>query len=301
MKYIIYDMICGEEKPLENLTLSVCGKINLTLDVHYKRPDGYHEVEMIMQTISLKDEISLKLIPRPVIELTSNCHKLPLDESNLAYKAAKLMIEKYKLDAGIAININKKIPIAAGLAGGSADAAAVIVGINEMFQLNRPQEELMALGKDIGADVPFCIVGKTALAKGIGEKILPLKHLSGFGLLLVKPPYFVSTKEVYSRLDVKAIQERPDTMAMIEYINAQDIGKIAAGLCNVLEEVTFKLYPELDFIKKHLVSKGALGSLMSGSGPTVFGIFENIREAKNAAEKIDLAGNEIYEIGRAHV
>lgn len=279
---------------MEKLTVDASGKINLTIDVLFKRPDGYHEVEMIMQTISLKDEISLKLIPRLVIELTSNCLKLPQDENNLAYKAAKLMIEEYQLDAGITININKNIPIAAGLAGGSADAAAVIVGINEMFQLNRPQEELMALSQKIGADVPFCIVGKTALAQGIGEKILPLKPLSDFGLLLVKPPYFVSTEEVYSRLDVKTIQNRPDTLAMIEYINMQDIGKIASGLCNVLEEVTLKLYPELDFIKKHLVQRGALGSLMSGSGPTVFGIFETVQDAKRAADEINLTGYQIF-------
>ncbi|NLZ53355.1 MAG: 4-(cytidine 5'-diphospho)-2-C-methyl-D-erythritol kinase [Thermoanaerobacteraceae bacterium] len=279
---------------MEKFNIYASGKINLTLDVLFKRPDDYHEVEMILQTISLKDEISLKLIPRPVIELSSNCLELPQDESNLAYKAAKLMIEEYRLDTGIAININKNIPIAAGLAGGSADAAAVIVGINEMFELNRPQEELMGLGKKIGADVPFCILGKTALAQGIGEKLLPLRPLSGFGLLLVKPPYFVSTKEVYSRLDLKTIQKRPDTLAMIEYIRMQDIDKIASGLCNVLEEVTLKLYPELDFIKKHLVCHGALGSLMSGSGPTVFGLFETVQDARRAAAKINLAGNEIF-------
>lgn len=278
---------------MEKLTIDASAKINLTIDVLFKRPDGYHEIEMIMQTISLKDEVSLKLIPRPVIELTSNCLKLPRDESNLAYKAAKLMIKEYQLDAGITININKNIPIAAGLAGGSADAAAVIVGINEIFQLNRPKDELMNLGKKIGADVPFCIVGKTALAQGIGEKLLSLKPLSGFGVLLVKPPYFVSTKEVYSRLDVKTIQKRPDTIAMIEYIKLQDIGKIASGLCNVLEEVTLKLYPELDFIKKHLICHGALGSLMSGSGPTVFGLFETVQDANRAADNINLAGNKI--------
>lgn len=279
---------------MERLTIPAKGKINLTIDVLFKRPDGYHEVEMIMQTISLKDQISLKLIPRPVIELTSNSHEIPLDQNNLAFKAAKLMMEKYQLDAGIAIDIDKKIPVGAGLAGGSANAAAVIVGINEMFQLNKSQEELMALGKEIGADVPFCIVGKTALARGIGEKILPLKPLSGFGLLLVKPPYFVSTKEVYSRLNVKTIKKRPDTSAMIEYIDMEDIEKIASGLCNVLEEVTFKLYPELELIKEHLISHGALGSLMSGSGPTIFGIFENVRQAKIAAERINLPGNKIY-------
>jgi 4-diphosphocytidyl-2-C-methyl-D-erythritol kinase len=279
---------------LKKITIEAKAKINLTLDVLYKRPDGYHEVESIMQTVSLKDWIFLKLIPGPAIELSSNCQELPRDERNLAYKAARLMMEEYQLDAGMAIHIDKNIPIGAGLAGGSADAAAVILGINEMFQLNRPREELMALGKKIGADVPFCIAGKTALARGIGEKILPLKPLSNFGLVLAKPPYYVSTQEVYSRLDVKTIQKRPDTPAMMEHIEQRDIGEIASGLCNVLEEVTLKLYPELELIKQHLISHGALGSLMSGSGPTVFGLFESARDAERAAEKIGLDGNEIF-------
>lgn len=279
---------------MEKLTLEACAKINLTLDVLFKRPDGYHEIEMIMQTISLKDELSLKLTPRPVIRISSDCPALPQDEANLAYKAAKLMMDEFQLDAGVEIYIDKKIPIAAGLAGGSTDAAAVIVGINEMFQLNLPQAELMALGKKIGADVPFCIVGGTALARGIGEKIIPLKPLSNFGLVLVNPPYFVSTKEVYSRLNVKTIQKRPDTCAMIEHIEQQDIGKIASGLCNVLEEVTLKLYPELDMIKKCLISQGALGSLMSGSGPTVFGLFESVQDAQKAADRINLGGHNIH-------
>jgi len=279
---------------LEKLTVDANAKINLTLDVLYKRPDGYHEIEMVMQTISLRDQISLKLIPKPLIKITSNCPRLPHDESNLAYKAAKLMMEEYKLDAGISIEIDKRIPVAAGLAGGSADAAAVILGINEIFQLNRSESELMNIGGKIGADVPFCIVGKTALARGVGEKIFKLRPLSGFGVLLINPPYFVSTREVYSRLNIKAIKKRPDTLAMIEYIELQDIGKIASGLCNVLEEVTLKLHPELDLIKKGLVYHGALGSLMSGSGPTVFGLFENMRDAKRAAERINLNGNKIY-------
>jgi len=279
---------------LEKLSIEANAKINLTLDVLFKRPDGYHEIEMIMQAISLRDQLTLRLVPNPEIRISSNSTELPRSEENLAYKAAKLMMDQFQLDAGIEIYINKQIPIAAGLAGGSADAAAVMVGINEMFQLNLPQAELMALGKNIGADVPFCIVGGTALARGIGEKIQPLKPLSDFGLLLVNPPYLVSTKEVYSRLNVKTIQKRPDTCAMVEYIEQQDIEKIAAGLCNVLEEVTLKLHPELDIIKRQLLSQGALGSLMSGSGPTVFGLFESVQEAKRAADKLKLAGCKIH-------
>ncbi|HHY71580.1 MAG TPA: 4-(cytidine 5'-diphospho)-2-C-methyl-D-erythritol kinase [Thermoanaerobacterales bacterium] len=279
---------------MQKLDIDARGKINLTLDVLCKRPDGYHEVEMIMQTIALKDIVSLKLTSQPSIKLNSNCPQLTRDEENLAYQAARLMMQQYRLDAGISITISKNIPLGAGLAGGSADAAAVIVGINELFELKRPQAELMSLGKKIGADVPFCIMGKTALSRGIGEKLSPLKSLSGFGVLLVKPPYFVSTKEVYNRLDVKNIKNRPDTKAMVDHIKHQNIDKIASGLCNVLEEVTLKLYPELDDIKNLLIQKGALGSLMSGSGPTVFGLFENTLDAKRAADDVAYRGNWIF-------
>lgn len=279
---------------MQKLDIDAKGKINLTIDVLFKRPDGYHEVEMIMQTIALKDIISLKLISKPIIELNTNCQQLARDEDNLAFQAARIMMEEYRLDAGISITLEKNIPLASGLAGGSANAAAVIVGINELFQLKRPQEELMSLGKKIGADVPFCILGKTALARGIGEKLTPLNHLTGFGVLLVKPPYSVSTKEVYNRLDVKNIETRPDTKGMINNIKEQNIGKIASGLCNVLEEVTLRLYPELTDIKKQLVQRGALGSLMSGSGPTIFGLYESVRDAKRAADNVIKSGNRIF-------
>lgn len=279
---------------MQKLDIDAKGKINLTLDVLFKRPDGYHEVEMIMQTVALKDIVSLKLISQPIIELKTNYPQLARDEDNLAFQAARLMIKEYRLDAGISITLDKNIPLAAGLAGGSANAAAVIVGINELFQLKRPQEELMSLGKKIGADVPFCILGKTALARGIGEKLSPLKSLSGFGVLLVNPPYSVSTKEVYNRLDVKNIKTRPDTQGMISHIKERNIEKISSGLCNVLEEVTLKLYPKLSDIKKQLIQRGALGSLMSGSGPTVFGLFENPRDAKRAADDEMKSGNKIF-------
>ena len=279
---------------MHKLDIDAKGKINLTLDVLFKRPDGYHEVEMIMQTLALKDIISLKLISQPIIELKTNCRQLVRDEDNLAFQAARLMMEEYGLDAGISITLNKNIPLGAGLAGGSANAAAVIVGINELFQLKKSQEELMSLGKKIGADVPFCILGKTALARGIGEKLSPLKPLSGFGVLLVKPSYSVSTKEVYNRLDVKNIKTRPDTKGMIEHIKEQNIAKIGSGLCNVLEEVTLKLYPALNNIKKQLKQRGAMGSLMSGSGPTVFGLFESARDAKRAADAAIFRGNWIF-------
>ncbi|NLU10308.1 MAG: 4-(cytidine 5'-diphospho)-2-C-methyl-D-erythritol kinase [Tepidanaerobacter acetatoxydans] len=279
---------------MKKLDIDARGKINLTLDVLFKRLDGYHEVEMIMQTIALKDIISIELLSQRDIVLNTNCKKLPQDESNLAYQAAELMMKEYGLDAGVSIDIHKNIPLAAGLAGGSSDAAAVIIGMNELFELKIPKDELMTLGKRIGADVPFCILGKTALARGIGEQLTPLKSLSGLSILLVKPPYCISTKEVYNRLDVKNIKIRPDTKAMIDYIEHQDIGKIASGLCNVLEEVTLRLYPELGDIKKRMLQKGALGSIMSGSGPSVFGIFENIRDAKRAADDFAVKDSWIF-------
>ncbi|MDD4568619.1 MAG: 4-(cytidine 5'-diphospho)-2-C-methyl-D-erythritol kinase [Tepidanaerobacteraceae bacterium] len=279
---------------MTKIDIEARGKINLTLDVLFKRPDDYHEVEMIMQNIALKDIISLELVSKRNIRIKTDCSELPCDKSNLAYQAAELMMNEFQLDAGICITLNKNIPLAAGLAGGSADAAAVIVGINELFDLKRPQEELMTLGKRIGADVPFCIFGKTALARGIGERITPLTPLSGFGVLLIKPPCFVSTKQVYSRLNIKNIKNRPDTKSMVEHIRRQNIGDIASKLCNVLEEVTFKLYPELVNIKNSLIQKGALGSLMSGSGPTVFGLFESALDARKAAGAITENGYRIF-------
>ncbi|MCR4430213.1 MAG: 4-(cytidine 5'-diphospho)-2-C-methyl-D-erythritol kinase [Tepidanaerobacteraceae bacterium] len=275
------------------LDMDARAKINLTLDVLYRRPDGYHEVEMIMQSIALKDRLTIELMPPGSIEVCCNNSELLCDESNLAYKAAKLMIEEYNLDAGVKVALEKNIPLAGGLAGGSADAAAVILGMNELFDLKISTEKLMMLGKTIGADVPFCIHGGTALARGIGEMITPLKPVKGLGLLLIKPPYAVSTKQVYSRLDVKNIKTRPDTPAMIQKILREDMGAMAKGLCNVLEEVTFKLYPELARIKRELVENGAMGSLMSGSGPTVYGVFETPGDAKKAAAKM-IRGNSTF-------
>lgn len=275
------------------LDVDARAKINLTLDVLYRRPDGYHEVEMIMQSIALKDHLTLELLPGRAIEVCCSTPELLGDESNLAYKAAKLMIEEFSLDAGVKITLNKNIPLAAGLAGGSADAAAVMIGMNELFGLKKSEEDLMMLGKTIGADIPFCIHGGTAVARGIGEKLTPLKPVPKIALLLVKPHYSVSTKQVYSRLNVKDIKSRPDTAAMIRTILNEDVAAMAKGLCNVLEEVTFGLYPELSFIKEELRKNGALGSLMSGSGPTVYGIFETRSAAQRAAARMDTGNKAI--------
>ncbi|TYP51656.1 4-(cytidine 5'-diphospho)-2-C-methyl-D-erythritol kinase [Thermosediminibacter litoriperuensis] len=271
---------------MDKVELEARAKINLTLDVLYKRPDGYHEVEMIMQTISLKDRIVITLLPGRDIRIVNSCRELPDGEDNLAFKAAKLMMDEFGLDAGVEIKLFKEIPIAAGLAGGSADAAAVLEGLNELFGLRLSKEALMRLGERIGADVPFCSMGGTALARGKGEQLTPLPPVPPMSLLLVKPPFAVSTKEVYSRLNIKSIKKRPDTEAVIKSIEKGDVDGISQGLCNVLEEVTFAQHPELEIIKAWLVERGALGSLMSGSGPTVYGIFENRRDAERAAVSV---------------
>lgn len=274
---------------MQKIDIDAKAKINLTLDVLSKRPDGYHEVEMIMQSIDLKDHLIIELIPQKKIELSTNCKDLPVDERNIVYKAANLMINEFDLDAGVKIKLVKEIPLAAGLAGGSSDAAATMLGINELFDLKKSKQELMILGKEIGADVPFCIHGGTALARGIGEKIMPLKPIPEMKLLLIKPPFFVSTKDVYNRLDIKNIEKRPDNKKVIRAIEDQDICQISKGLCNVLEEVTFDIHPELLKIKNWLLKNKALGSLMSGSGPTIFGIFENKDDIKKVLDNMPFA------------
>lgn len=279
---------------MSKIDIKAFAKINLTLDVLYKRPDGYHEVEMIMQNINLKDKIQIQLTSEKEISLECDCDILPTDGKNLAYKAAMLMTSMFDLDAGIKIKLYKNIPLAAGLAGGSADAAAVILGINRLFDLKLPLKELMALGKELGADIPFCIHGGTALARGIGEKIYPIDSYPNFGLVLVKPPFNVFTRQVYSRLDIKNIKKRPDNEKMIRALKNHDIKLLAKGLCNVMEDTTFEMFPRLLIIKEELLKKGALGALMSGSGPTIYGIFEDKKQAQRAAKSLDFYDSKIF-------
>ncbi|MFO7151899.1 MAG: 4-(cytidine 5'-diphospho)-2-C-methyl-D-erythritol kinase [Bacillota bacterium] len=275
---------------MHTVELEAKAKINLTLDVLYKRPDGYHQVEMIMQEISLKDRLTISLLPQKDIRIASNSDAIPNGEENLAFKAAKLIIDEFDLDAGVEIKIFKEIPVAAGLAGGSADAAAVLKGMNELFDLGLSTQELMRLGERLGADVPFCVMGGTALARGKGEELTPLPPVPKANLVLIKPPYTVSTREVYSRLKVDYIRKRPDTRAVIDSIKKGDLEGISRGLCNVLEEVTFEKHPELEGYKEMLKGQGAFGSLMSGSGPAVYGIFEARKDAERAIESMSLPG-----------
>jgi len=263
------------------ISLDAHAKINLSLDVLNKREDGYHNLRMIMQTIQLHDTISIHEIPSGV-EIKCAAPYVPNNSTNIAYKAAEAMINKYKLDAGVRIVIDKKIPVAAGLAGGSTDAAAVLKGINILFKLGIPQNELMQIGKTIGADVPYCVIGGTALAEGIGEKLTPLTLFDNIPIVLIKPRIGVSTAWVYKNLNLDIVDNRPNTEMLISALEKRDIRLIAENMSNVLESVTIDKYPIIAKIKKDLIGKGSMGSIMSGSGPTVFGIFEDGEKAKRA-------------------
>ena len=266
------------------------GKINLALDVLRKREDGYHIVEMIMQTIDLYDDIKLKELEEDNIIIKSECSYIPLNEDNIVYKAAKLIKEKMDIKKGIEIFIKKNIPVAAGMAGGSSNAAAVLVGLNELWELGLSKDELRDLGLKLGADVPFCIEGGTALAEGIGEKLTYIKGINkDVNILVCKPDIFVSTKEVYQSLDIKNIEKRPDNKLLIEKLKNDDIVSVSNNMVNVLEEVTSKKYSDIKVIEDIIAKNGAMGTMMSGSGPTVFGFFDNEEKAKRA--RVELLEN----------
>lgn len=266
-------------------------KINLGLDVVGRLENGYHEVRMIMQTIGIYDELTF-VRTQSGIRVTTDCGELPQNEDNLVYRAAKLMMENYPIQGGVHIHLQKNIPIAAGMAGGSTDAAATMKGINRLFDLDCTLRELMELGVSIGADVPYCVIGGTALAEGIGEKLTALPAAPECYLLVAKPDINVSTKYVYEHLDTEKIPEHPDIDGMVEAIGEGSLQGILDRLGNVLENVTAKAYPVIDTIKTRMKELGAVGSLMSGSGPTVFGIFvekEKAREACLQLRKEELA------------
>lgn len=258
---------------MDSIRLKAQAKINLGLDVLGKREDGYHEVRMVMQTVGIYDRLIITRIPEDEIRIKSNLAFLPLNENNLIYKAAKLLKEEYSYEGGMEIDLNKFIPVAAGMAGGSTDAASTLFGINKLCNLGMSQHRMMELGLRLGADVPYCVMRGTALAEGIGEKLTRLKPMPHCWLLVAKPPVNVSTKLVYENLDMSEVVEHPDIDGIIRAIEAQDVPGIAAKLGNVLEQVTIPLYPVIDIIKKDMLERGALNSMMSGSGPTVFGIF----------------------------
>ena len=254
-------------------------KINLTLDVLGKRENGYHDIETIMQTVSLFDLIIVDKISSG-IQLSTNLKYLPVNEKNIAYKAARSFFEHTQIQGGAKIMIHKNIPVSAGLAGGSGNCAAVLCALNKLYDANLSIDELCAIGAKLGADVPYCILGKTQLASGIGEILSPLPHLKSLTILLVKPPISISTAAIYEQIDLAMPENRPDTQAMTQAIKSGDVSGIANNLCNVMESVTENMHPVIRGIKTKMIMNGALGALMSGSGPTVFGIFDDDDKAK---------------------
>ncbi|MCG8542226.1 MAG: 4-(cytidine 5'-diphospho)-2-C-methyl-D-erythritol kinase [Clostridia bacterium] len=278
---------------MDKLKLKAYAKINLSLDVLNKRNDGYHNVKMIMQQITLYDEIILKKINEDII-IATDCLFLPTDMSNIAYKAASLILEKYNIDGGIYIDIKKNIPIAAGLAGGSSDAAAVIRGMNILYDLNLSLEEMIEIGASIGADVPFCILGNAALAEGIGERLTRVKGLNSGWIVLSKPNICISTAEAYGNLKLDDISIRPKTGALLKALERDNLYDISNNLCNVFESGIFNKYLVVKLIKEKMFEYGAVGSLMSGSGPSVYGIFKDYNKAKSAYEKLRLLYKQTY-------
>lgn len=273
---------------IRHLGLKAYGKINLGLDVLRKRKDGYHEVRMIMQTVGLYDKIDIYLKETPGIEVETNLFYLPVNENNLVHKAARLLMEEFHVPHGVSIHLKKFIPVSAGMAGGSSDAAAVLFGVNKMFQLGLSSKQLMERGVKIGADVPYCIMRGTALSEGIGEILTPLPPMPQCQVLIAKPGISVSTKFVYEHLNAAGLkkEDHPNIDAIIEGIKDHDIYQVAAGLGNVLETVTISEYPVIARLKNRIKELGAVNSLMSGSGPTVFGIFTSPAAASNAYEEL---------------
>lgn len=280
-----------EKKGYDFVRVRAHGKINLGLDVVGKRPDGYHDVRMIMQQVGLYDGIDIKRLGMAEdgerhITIETNLKYLPVNENNLAYKAAALLMDEFGIQESIYIKIKKLIPVAAGMAGGSSDAAAVMKGINRMFQLGLSKKALMERGVSLGADVPYCIMGGTALAEGIGEVLTPIRHMPQCYIILAKPGINVSTKMVYSELHVDSIGKHPDIDGLIRCIEAEDLYGMAGKLGNVLADVTEKLYPVIGEIKEEMMRLGAINSMMSGSGPTVFGLFDSREKADNAYRQL---------------
>ena len=260
-------------------------KINLGLDVIRRREDGYHEVKMIMQNIGIHDELTFRKQAEG-ITLKIDRVDLPVDGNNLIYKAAKLIKEEYGITEGVRIDLKKRIPIEAGLAGGSTDAAAVFWGMNELFSIGMTQEKMCELGVRIGADVPYCIMGGTAIAEGIGEKLTPLPDTPKAVVLIAKPDISVSTKDVYQNLNVPELKVHPDIDGMTKAIIRHDLDGVIERMDNVLENVNVRMHPIIDEIKNFMRANGAARAMMSGSGPTVFGIYKDQAQAADAYMKL---------------
>lgn len=273
---------------MDSLNYKARAKINLGLDVCRRLENGYHEVKMIMQTVDIYDELILTKRQEPdIVLLVDSRDNLGKHEDNLVYKAAKVMREHYGIAQGIEISLKKNIPVAAGMAGGSTDAAGVMLAMNELFGLDRSKKELMELALPLGADIPFCIMGGTALAEGIGEKLTPLPAPPYAKLVVVKPPIMVPTGKVYQSLDLNGLKTHPDIDGMTEALENGDLEGIVRRMENVMETVTQREFPIISDIKKMLAGNGALGAMMSGSGPSIFGVFTDSEMAEAAAEYVN--------------
>lgn len=280
---------------MNSIELKSRAKINLSIDVLGKREDGYHLVEMIMQTIDLYDIVKIKEIHSNDIKIKSNSVDIPLNENNIVYKAVDLIRNNFNIKKGVEIFIEKNIPIAAGMAGGSSNAAAVLVGLNKIWGLNLSDEKLQEIGLKLGADVPFCIVGKAALAEGIGEELTYIKGVpNDISILVCKPELFISTKDVYEGLDLENIEVRPDNEYLIQCLKSGDIDSLSKNMVNVLETVTSKSHKEIKEIEKIMNENNALGSMMSGSGPTVFGLYKNKEDALKGKTELLKKYKQVY-------
>ena len=274
---------------MDKIELKAYGKINIGLDVIRKREDGYHDLDMIMQTVGVYDDV---IISREdgtqtyEIEVSTDADILPNDKGNLAFMAAKVLMEAYDIKSKVKIHINKRIPIAGGMAGGSADCAAVLRGVNKLFQLGLTDEQLQEYGVKLGADVPYCIVGGTKRAQGIGEILTDLPTPPKCYVIIAKPDAFVSTKFVYSHIRPAQIENHPDIDGIIESIKAGDLYGMCEKIANVMEDVTIPEYPIIQKVKDILKSNGAVNALMSGSGPTVFGIYDDEEKAKQSMDAL---------------
>ena len=272
------------------MRLRAMAKINLGLDVLRKREDGYHEVRMIMQTIQMYDLLDIRKKEEPEISLSTNLPYVPSDERNLVYKAAKLLMDEFDIKEGLSMKLTKFIPVAAGMAGGSSDAAATMIGMNRLFNLGLTVKEMMKRAVAIGADVPYCLLRGTALAEGIGEQLRPLPPCPNCYVLIGKPAISVSTKMVYEKLDSAQIEHHPDIDRILEGLQWHNLNKISEYMGNVLEKVTIAQYPIIEEIKNHMKEHGAVNAMMSGSGPTVFGLFPNEKEIRRAYDALKQSG-----------
>ena len=281
---------------MERVEILGHAKINLTLDILGKRPDGFHEVAMVMQTVALADTVTLARSGTEGVQLSIDVPWLKADEKNLAYRAARLMQETFaeRIPGGVAIHLAKRIPMAAGLAGGSADAAAVLRGMNELYGLGASEEELCTLGAQLGSDIPFTLLGGTMLATGRGEVLRRLPDFPETFVVLAKPHISVSTAWAYGAYDANPATEHPDNAAMIRAIEQGDRKKAASLLNNVLERATIKKYARLTDIKEKMVEAGALASLMSGSGPTLFALAETRAQADAVAEAVRASDVDVF-------